>query len=251
MLGCGEADWPPVYLSAGMGDRAGGIFLAMGVLAAIVVRERTGQGQYFTTSQLGAMVNLQAASVITAALTGHNMRATPREEARNPLYNWYRCSDGRWIVLSMVIDAQTKWPLLCQAMDRPDLIDHPHFATWDDRAEHCRELVAILDEVFVTRPCQQWERRLREAGDLVFTRVNSIVDLVSDPQVLENDYLTDFERPVLGQSKQITHPIIFEKTPTSIRSAAPELGEHTEQILLEDLGLSWDQVERLREEAVI
>ncbi|MFN8533938.1 MAG: CoA transferase [Dehalococcoidia bacterium] len=251
MLASGEAGWPPVYLAPGIGDRIGGIFLAFGVLAALVVRERTGIGQYFSTSQLGGMIHLQSAAVLATLLTGQNVRATPRERANNPLFNWYLCRDGRWIALGILIDVQRHWPVFCRAIGRPELIEDSRFADTAARARHGAELVAILDDLFAEQPCDEWERRLRAGGDLTFTPMNSLADLAADPQIRANGYLIEFNHPTLGPTPATPLPIAFSATPTATPTAAPACGQHTEEILIELLGLTWEEIASLREQAVI
>src|SRR5262249_15626468 len=119
------------------------------------------------------------------------------------------------------------------------------------RAANAGAAVEILDAVFATKPRDEWLRILRAGGDFIFTVVNSIDDLPNDPQVRANDYVVDFEHPQFGTTPVVGVPVRLSETPGSVRLPAPEFGQHTEEILTELLGYSWDQVAALKEQEVI
>lgn len=251
MLTSGEEGWPPTYLAPGIGDRSGGIFLALGTMVALFDRERTGVGQKLTTSLLGSMIYLQAPSVMITLLTGKVPRACQRERAPNPLHNHYKCRDGRWIILGFHSSDRSHWVDFCKAIDRPDLVDDPRFKDHLKRSENCVELIAVIDGIFLTRTCDEWARRLLEAGDLNFARVSALTDLATDPMVIANNYLVDFDHPILGAMKQVALPIAFSKTPGRIHSPAPACGEHSEEVLREVLGLAEERIAGLRARGII
>jgi len=249
MLASGEEGMPPIFLTLGIGDRITSYVLAYGMLAAIIARERHGVGQKVETSQLAAMTLIQGNELMPVLLLN---KALPRHShtcpPRNALYNYYRCKDDRWIVLACWQDHY--WPTLCKGIGRPELQHDPRFADFDIRLDNREALVAILDEVFLAKTSEEWYRALKEAGDLMFTLVNRMDDLPSDPQLLANDYITTWDHPVLGRVKWPGFVAHFSETPAEIRTPAPELGEHSEEILLE-LGYDWDAIVQLREEGVI
>jgi crotonobetainyl-CoA:carnitine CoA-transferase CaiB-like acyl-CoA transferase len=119
------------------------------------------------------------------------------------------------------------------------------------RGGNAADCIAILDEAFATKPCAEWIGLLRQGGDFIFTHVNSVDDLPNDPQVLANGYVTDFDHPAFGQTQVVGIPVRLSETPGSIRLPAPEFGQHTEEILTEILGYSWEKVAALREAGVI
>jgi crotonobetainyl-CoA:carnitine CoA-transferase CaiB-like acyl-CoA transferase len=92
---------------------------------------------------------------------------------------------------------------------------------------------------------------LKHGGDFIYTLVNSIDDLPEDPQMLENNYIVDYEHPSWGPTKVVGVPVRLSKTPGDPRAVAPEFGEHTEQVLIELLGYSWEDIGRLKEQEVI
>jgi len=118
----------------------------------------------------------------------------------------------------------------------------------DARDENRFELIAILDKRFATKPRNKWLKLLK--GDFICQPVQTYTELVDDPQVIENEYVIDFDHPTLGKIKTIGFPYKFSETPLSNRTAAPVMGQHTEEILLE-LGYSWEDIVSLKDEEVI
>jgi crotonobetainyl-CoA:carnitine CoA-transferase CaiB-like acyl-CoA transferase len=250
MLAAGEPDMPPLGIAGGVADQMGAIMLAYGVLGALLARERFGVGQEVDASHLGSMLMLQGLSVSSKLMMGFAFPRTARSRAGNPLWNHYRCGDGRWIALGM-LQADRYWKDFCVALGRSELAEDERFADLRARAAHAEECVAILDEVFASRPRSEWLETLRRGGDFVFTIVNSVDDLPEDPQVLANDYVVDFDHPRHGKTKVVGVPVRLRETPGSVRMPAPEFGEHTEEILTGLLDYSWEEVAELRRSDVI
>jgi crotonobetainyl-CoA:carnitine CoA-transferase CaiB-like acyl-CoA transferase len=245
----GEPGSDPVPIQGGIGDQTGAVMTAMGVLAALFYRERTGIGQKVDASILGGMTFLLGHPVCFCTMANLWGMRIARKTAGNPLWNHYKCGDGKWIALAH-LSPDKFWPLLCRSMGLEKLEKDPRFDTMENRTRNCAELIAILDETFATKPRTEWERIFKQNG-IIYAPINNIKDLTEDPQVLANDYVTEFEHPVFGRMKTVGFPITFEKTPMSIRREAPELGQHTEEILTELLGYTWDEIVKLKDEEVI
>jgi CoA:oxalate CoA-transferase len=250
MFAVGEPDMPPQPIFDGVADQMAGVCLAYGVLAALIARDRCGIGQEVDASLLGSMMWLQNISVSMRLLLGIGVPRLPRAYAANPLWNQYRCSDGRWIALGMM-QADRYWPTLCSAIGRPELATDERFANMRVRAGNAGECVRLLDDVFATRPCDVWIRDLRAAGDLLCTPVNSVDDLPDDPQVRANDYIVDVEHPRLGKLAVLGSPVQFGETPARVRSTAPELGQHTDEVLARILGYSAARISDLRQRKIV
>jgi len=240
----------PIYLNGGVADQMGGIMLAYGIMTALVARERQGVGQEVNASHLGSMIALQGLNVSMRTIMGKEFPRNTRDDAFNPLWNHYKCADGLWLCLGM-LQTDRYWKDFCTTLGIPELIADPRFDNLKTRGKNHRELVAILDQVFITRPRAEWMKMLKEGGDFIYTIVNSINELPSDPQVLANDYIVDYEHEAFGKTQLLGVPVILSKTPGNPRARAPELGEHTEAILTEMLGYSWDDVAKLRDEGAI
>ena len=179
------------------------------------------------------------------------MPRVDRRRATNPLWNHYRCQDDQWIALAM-IQPQRYWADLARALGRDDLAEDERYQTLVGLAQNGAAIVAVFDEAFATRPRAEWLEHLKKSpGDFIFTIVNSVDDLASDPQMLANDYIVDFDHPQHGPTKVVGMPVRLSETPGSVRTPAPELGQHTEEVLLDVLGWDWDRIGALREKEVI
>jgi crotonobetainyl-CoA:carnitine CoA-transferase CaiB-like acyl-CoA transferase len=193
---------------------------------------------------------LQGLSVSARVMMGFAIPRMPRKYAANPLWNHYCCGDGKWICLGM-LQPDRYWVDFCRAIGRPELATDERFVDLRVRAANAGAAVEILDQVFATQPRDEWMRILRAGGDFIFTVVNSIDDLPDDPQVRANEYVTDFEHPQFGVTPVVGVPVRLSETPGAVRLPAPEFGQHTEEILTELLGYTWEQVGALKEQEVI
>ncbi len=250
MLAAGEPDMPPLAIAGGVADQMGAIMLAYGVLAALVARERSGVGQQVDASHLGSMMMLQGLSVSARLMMGFALPRTLRSRAGNPLWNHYRCQDDQWLSLGM-LQPDRYWADFCRALGRPELATDERFAEMRSRGQNAEAAVALLDEIFASKPRDEWMKILREdEGDFIFTRVNNVNELPDDPQVQANDYVVDFDHPQHGTIQMVGMPVRLSETPGGIRTPAPEFGQHTEEILL-DLGYEWEAISDLRKREVI
>jgi len=236
MNAAGEPDMPPLGIAGGIADQMGGIMMAYGVMTALLARERHGIGQEVNASHLGSMTYLQGLSVSMKLMAGIAMPRSFRARAFNALWNHYRCADGNWLALAM-LQADRYWPDLARIIGRPELAEDSRFCDMGARASNSEACVAILDEAFAQKPRDEWVRILREdESDLIYTIVNTVDDLPEDPQVKANDYIVDFDHPQHGPTQVVGVPVGLSQTPGSVRAPAPELGQHTEEVLLEVLG---------------
>jgi crotonobetainyl-CoA:carnitine CoA-transferase CaiB-like acyl-CoA transferase len=251
MYAAGEPDMPPLAVTGGIADQIGGGMLAFGVMAALVARERYGVGQEVDASHLGSMTWLQGLSVSCKLMAGFPFKRVHRSRAGSPLWNHYECKDGKWIALAM-LQADRYWGDLAGAIGHPELATDERFKDGYQRAQNAEAAIAILDRAFATRTRDEWVAHLREAkGDFIFTIVNSVEDLPEDPQILANDYVVDFDHPQHGKTRVLGLPVRLRETPGSVRLPAPELGQHTEEILLDVLGYGWERITELRERGAI
>ncbi len=240
----------PTYIFGGIADQMGAVMLAYGVLAALFAREKTGEGQEVDASHLGSMLALQGLNVVMRTLTGKEFGRNTREHAFNPLWNHYRCADGKWLSLAM-LQPDRYWNDFCKTIGKPELAADPRFTEMRTRGKNCQELIRILDPIFATKTRDEWMRSLKAGGDFIYTVVNSVNDLPDDEQVKANGYIVKHEHPTHGPVELLGMPVKLSATPGEPRGHAPELGEHTETILTEMLGYSWDDIARLREANVI
>jgi crotonobetainyl-CoA:carnitine CoA-transferase CaiB-like acyl-CoA transferase len=224
-----------------MGDRNGGMALAFGVAAGLMRRERTGHGGVVDVSLLAtAMATLS--SDLLAALNGTPPTPTAgRESPPNPLVNTFRTKDGRHIQL-VFLDADRYWVPFCALLERQDLLDDPRFVDLAARRVHSAACVAELDEEFARRTLQEWEQVLADF-DGPWAPVRSVTELIDDPQVIANGYIGTVQDD--GPAYRLPNvPVQFDGQSARLRRA-PELGEHTEAVLLE-LGYAWEDIASLQ-----
>ncbi len=250
MTAVGEPDSPPSSFYGGMADQMGAIMAAYGVLAALMARERHDVGQKIDISHLGSMMMLQGLGLAFMNFSGIKETRSERKKVANPLWNHYLCKDQKWLVLGM-LQPDRQWPAVCQALNIEHLEKDPKFENQDVRRDNCEELIAIMDQVFITKTSKDWMKLLKEAGDVICTPVQEIPDLLEDPQTWANDYFIKYDHKDLGEITGMGLPVQFSQTPGEVRLEAPHFGEHTEMVLLEVGGYTWEEIAALKEKEVI
>jgi len=250
MTSMGERGESPAIMVGAPADQLGAIMLAFGILAAIIAREHTGDGQEVDTSMMGAAIYMQEFHVGISLFRGRQLARHSRLRTKSPLSNYYQCADGKWLVLTE-IQIPKFWRDFCHALGLDELANDPRFSTIKAMRENSELLISILDKVFVTKTRDQWMKILDAEVGLACSPVLDVSELANDPQVLENKYIVDFDHPVLGKIKLPGLPVNLSKTPAIVRSKAPELGEHTEDVLIEVCGYSWDEIAKLKDQEVI
>jgi crotonobetainyl-CoA:carnitine CoA-transferase CaiB-like acyl-CoA transferase len=248
MMMCGERGGPPATLIPGMGDEQGGLICAWAVTAALYAREKTGKGQLVDTSLMGSLIALHGVNFAAPGVLGQEFPRLLRAEAGNPIYNHYRCKDDKWIVIAH-LQPDRYWPIVCKALGIEELEHDPKFSTIEARHDNAKELVSILDKRFATKTRAQWMEIFKKEN-VIYTPVQSASEVFEDPQAVANEYIVPVEHPVWGKIRMLGFPWTFHETPASVAREAPELGQHTEEILLE-LGYSWEDIAKLKDEKVI
>ncbi len=240
---------PPDIPLDSFGDVIAGMGLAFGIVLALLEREKTGRGQEVDVN-LYQMGVYQATSVVSGNLFSGNKYEKWRRECKenppNPMVGAYETEDGRWLFLCF-IQPDRYWHAFCEAIERKDLEYDSRFNSTQSRVEHNIMLLEILKEVFQNKPLSEWKIRLR---GFPFDIVQTPGEVVQDPQARANHFFVPFEHPNFGLMDMQANPINLRKTPAAIRTAAPEFGQHTEEILLE-YGYEWEDIEQLKDAGVI
>jgi crotonobetainyl-CoA:carnitine CoA-transferase CaiB-like acyl-CoA transferase len=231
-----------------LADQTGALVLAHAITLALLARERFGVGQDVEVSQLGAQMLLQHLGLVRFLTTGTTVRAMGHHHVFNPLFSVYLCGDQRWLALAC-LQADRYWHDVCEVLGLGELEHDPRFDAMERRNANGPELVPVLDRAFASRPRDRWLRELVERK-VPCAPVNDYADLVKDPQVIANEYLTAVEHPALGSIQEVGVPIKLSRTPGRVRHCAPELGQHTEEVLLET-GYAWDEIQAFRSQGVI
>jgi crotonobetainyl-CoA:carnitine CoA-transferase CaiB-like acyl-CoA transferase len=165
------------------------------------------------------------------------------------LLNSYQCQDGRWIFIAA--PSERAWPALCAGLELDSIAADPRFqgfaARWTNRAE----LFRLLEERFAARDAADWERRMAVQPGLVFEIVRRPTEIGTDPQGLANGYVASAEHPELGPIKRVTMPVHLNGARPAVADAAPILGQHTEEVLMTMLGLTWEELRDLHKKGVL
>ena len=242
----GEPGTIPPPQRGGMMDRVVGAHIVAGISAALFHREKTGLGQKLEFSLYHTGVWTMAED-IQPTLMGTPPSKHEHAKSLNPLWNNYRTKDDRWFWLAM-LQSEPSWPDFCRAIGRTDLEHDPRFDTMETRADHCEELIRIIDEILASKTMKQWENIFRK-NNIIYGRVATPLEVTTDPQAWANSFFADLHHPT-ADVKVVTTPVKFCQNPATVRAPAPEVGQHTEEILL-DLGYTWEDITQLKEQGII
>jgi crotonobetainyl-CoA:carnitine CoA-transferase CaiB-like acyl-CoA transferase len=222
---------PPPFQRGGMGDHMAGMTLAAAICAALLARDRTGTGQLVSTSLYRQGAYTVSFDLNTYLMAGQPIAIGQRESMGNPCMNNYAAGDGRrfWIV---GLEAERHWPALCRAIGRTDWLTDDRFSSARARYINAVELIAALDQIFATKPLDDWAEIFAGEPDFFWSPINSVEDVVADEQFHAAGGMVDVPDGAAAVPMVAT-PADFHGTPWAPRSAAPKLGEHTEEILAE------------------
>ncbi|MEM7275769.1 MAG: CoA transferase, partial [Actinomycetota bacterium] len=235
------ADLP--YPRGGMGDHMTGLAAAAGVSAALFNRTRTGRGELVATSLLRLGAYMHGWDHNVTARLDRETEPVSRSAPPNPLINGYRCGDGRWVWL-LGMEADRHWPGMVAAFEKPEWEHDPRFDTVEQRMENSATLVAAMDEVFATRTRAEWAE-IFDRHDVWWAKVQTTMDLRNDEQARAAGCWVESPLPDGGTAEMVATPVDFGMMPWAVREPPPELGQHTELILIEH-GVDWDRIEELK-----
>ena len=243
---------PSPILPGGMGDNVTAMATVAGILGALLAREKTGRGQLVGTSLLRTGIYSIGMDVSTRLGLGRLAPTPSRMTPQNPLMNPYCAGDGRWFWL-IGAESERHWPVILRGIGHEELAGDARFATPRDRRRNAGELVQAFDEIFAARSRDEWAEIFAQ-NDIWWAPVNSVEDLLDDPQVLSaGAFVPQPARPAdpAGEAVQtLATPVDFGEMSAGPAGPPPQLGEHTTAIL-SGLGLDDAAIEALRLSGVV
>lgn len=229
----------------GLADQTGSIVFAYGIMTALFARARHGVGQKIDVSQLGAMLTLQVLSL--QAYLHNNVQPVQKPGlSLSATFSWYQAGDGEWFTMGL-LDPKS-WPSLCEALERPDLLEDARTVDPFKRRDNEEWLRGELEALFRTRPREEWLERLI-AARIPCGPIYDYAQIAADQHFWINGYLQEVPHAHFENHRVVGVPVSFSETPTKVQSAAPELGQNTEEVLL-SLGYDWSDIERFHDAGV-
>lgn len=242
----GQLGGEPTRVGTSIGDIAAGLFTAIGILAAVHHREKTGEGQMVDVAMLDCQVALlenaiaryTAAGEIPGPIGNRHPSITPFEP--------FNTRDGQ---LMVAVGNNRMWARFCEALGEPELAADPRFTTNALRTANYEELRPLIAAAMSQKTTADWVSILEEFS-VPNGPINSVDMVIADPQVIAREMVVDVEHPIAGSTKLPGIPIKLDKTPGEIKEPAPILGQHTGEILREILGYEPEKIARLEENGI-
>ena len=243
----GEPGRPPVRVGFSIGDMGAALFAVSAGLAALYEREKSGQGQHIDV----AMVDCQVALCENACARYFATGQVPRPiGTRHPIVTPFQVFSTQTDDMVVITFRDEEWKNLCQVIGKEEWAEDERFKTAAERTANHGTLEPLLMDVFRTRPRDEWLQLFEKAG-IVSSPVNNIAQALDDPQVRQREMVREVEHERLGTLQVVGTPMKLSRTPCRVDRAAPDLGEHTAEILTERLKLTREEIDRLQQEGVI
>jgi formyl-CoA transferase/CoA:oxalate CoA-transferase len=243
----GEAGGRGVRCGVSIADMTAGMYAAFGIMLALRARERTGRGQSIDVSMLEGQLSLLG-GMIGGYLADREVPAPMGTSYKALLpYQTFRTKTRD---LALAVGSEKLWKVFCPVIGCPELTDDPRYRTNAERAVNRQSLLARLQDVFLAKSYEEWEALLLANG-IPVGAINSIAQVVEHPQVRARGALVDMEHPRAGKIQMVGVPVRLSDTPGAVRTPAPMLGEHTDLVLEQMLGLSPAEIADLRRAGAI
>jgi benzylsuccinate CoA-transferase BbsF subunit len=245
----GYADWPPMHVGISYGDPTGGLHGAVAVLAALLHRAATGEGQYIDLSQQETSIAVLGEALLEQSMHGRQPPRTGNRVPHMAPHGVFRCAgEQRWVAIAARDDDD--WRRCAAAMDRAALADDARFATLAARKANEDALEALVSAWTEAQTAEDAAARLQRAGVPACASMHS-KDIAEDAHLAGSGFFVHLPHPEVGTRLHLGVPWRMSDTPCTVRRAAPRLGEHTDDVLQRILGYSAEQIATLRARGVL
>jgi len=244
----GDPDGPPTMGGTFLVDYATALYASIGILAAVEHRHKTGKGQMVDASLMGSAVSMLVTAIPEQAMLGRAMSRVGNRDRYSAPAQTFRAADGVW--LHMVAGNDAHFPRLTRIMKRPDLLEDPRFATLEARMRNIPAIEAVVGEWVAGLPADEVVTLLRQA-ELPAARIATLPDLLANPYMREARQIVETQHPKAGTVTTHGLTVRLSETPGEIRHPAPMLGQHTDEVLGEWLGMTPSDVGALRDDGTV
>jgi formyl-CoA transferase len=243
----GEPEGHPTKVGVAIADIAAGLFSNSAILAALYAREKTGRGQHIDTALLDAQIALLANVGSSALCTGEPPQRYGNAHPNVVPYQTFPTADGHF---ALAIGNDGQWTRFCQAAGKPEWPKDARFSTNPQRVVNRDALIDLMIDFFKGKTTSEWLALCAE-NDVPAGPVNTVDKVFEDPQALARGMLVEMDHPTVGTARLAGSPMNLSETPVEIRRPPPLLGEHTDEILTEQLGCTVEEVDTLRRDGVV
>lgn len=239
---------PPLRSGASVGDSYTGLMTALAITLAYYDKKHTGKGRKIDVAMLDTMFAAIEDAVLAYSLTGKPITRTGNAKPHEIVpYDTYHCAGGE--VLAVGISEESMWPDFCKAIDKPEWIDDPRFATNDLRCENYKEFTALMEEYVADKKAEDLVEKF-QANNIPASEIYAPLEAMDHPQIRARDMIISIDDPNVGHFHGFGLPVKFSKTPGSVKKPSPLLGEDSYRII-EGLGYSKEEIDRLVEEEIV
>ena len=243
----GEADGEPMKAGVALADIMTGLYCCNAILAALMARNHIDRGQYIDI----ALLDVQAATLANQGLnylaTGNNPQRQGNAHPNIVPYQTFKTSDG---IIMLAIGNDTQFRKFCRLVQQPELADDSNFKTNEQRVINRESLIEHLNKCILSQPAAWWIEQL-EILDIPCGPINTLQEVFNHPQVKHRNLVRKIPDNCDKLVYTIASPINLSETPLLYNSAAPDLSEHCEQILSDELGYGSEKIQHLRERGIV
>ncbi|MAX10991.1 MAG: carnitine dehydratase [Chloroflexi bacterium] len=240
---------PPIRPGTSLGDIGGGIYCVIGVLSAVIERNQSGKGQYIDISMMDCQIAIQENAFMRWHLTNEEPKKLGTRHPTAVPFQAFPTSDG-WIVVALSWGVPEQWNLLCSVLGLDSMILDDRFTTAEKRTDNHAELEPILNEAFKMKTTDEWIEMLLPMH-IPCGPVNSIKQVSESDQANAREMFVEVEHKTLGNVRLVNSPIKLSRTPAKIQGTAPDMGQHTNEVLESLLGLSQEAINELIDKNIV